>query len=759
MASRRTFILGTLAAGGALVVGWAAMPPRQRLSTAKPLAAAAGQAVLNGWVKVAQDGRVTVMTPKSEMGQGVHTALAMLVAEEMDVPMAQVAVEQAPVDGIYNNLATVVDGLPFHPDDDGAIKRAVGHVTARAMREIGVMVTGGSSSVKDLWLPMRQAGASARDALVRAAAAQWKVAPAECRTEGGFVLHANGQRLAYGALASAAAALPLAADAPLKDAKAFKLIGQPTLRLEGASKSDGTARFAIDAKPEQLLYASILPCPTRGGTVLKLDDVAALKVPGVKKVVRVPALNGASEAVAVVADHPWRAMKGVKALNVEWDHGTFAAFSTREAYEKMGQALDKTEGFGYYSKGDVQSALKGAAKTIKAEYRAPYLAHSQMEPNNCTVKVEPQAATVWAPTQVPDVARSAVAKVLGLKDEQVNVQVQLLGGGFGRRLDVDFIAQAAAVAQAMPGLPVQTLWSREQDMKSDFYRPACLSRFTAGLDANNRLVAWNNASAGQAIVPQVLKRAFGLPGAGPDKTASEGAFDQPYEWPNARVGHEIIELPVPIGFWRSVGHSHQAFFKEGFMDEVAAAAGQDPVAFRLGMLTTPQHARAQAVLKLAAEKAGWGQANTPAPDGAKTARGVALHRSFGTLVAQVVEVSLSPEKAIRVHRVVCAIDCGLAVNPNHIRAQVESSVVFALSAALYGEVGFEKGQPQVSNFHDQPVLRMNECPVIETHILPSAEHPEGVGEPAVPPLAPAVANAVFALTGQRLRNLPLKLAV
>jgi isoquinoline 1-oxidoreductase beta subunit len=420
--------------------------------------------------------------------------------------------------------------------------------------------------------------------------------------------------------------------------------------------------------------------------------------------------------------------------------------------------LDENGGFGYYTLGDAEAALKGAVRTIQADYTAPWLAHAAMEPMNCTVQVKDGRATVWAPTQVPDVARRAAAKALGIHDaERVEVKVQFLGGGFGRRLEVDFIGQAAAIAKNAPGgAPVQTFWTRAEDTSHDFYRPACASRFKAGFDAAGQLVALTNISAGQALVPVVMKRLFDLPLAGPDKTTSEGAFDQPYEWPAARIAHDIVELPVPVGFWRAVGHSHQAFFKESFVDEMAAAVKADPVAFRLSLLKNhPRHAK---VLQLAADKAGWGRPLAAAPDGAKVARGVALHQSFGSIVAEVAEVSVAADKTIRVHRVVCAVDCGTPVNPNHIRQQMDSGIVFGLSAALYGAIDIEKGRVKQTNYHDYPALRLEACPVIETHIVASAEHPEGIGEPGTPPIAPAVANAVFALTGQRLRSLPLKLA-
>jgi isoquinoline 1-oxidoreductase beta subunit len=755
MLTRRRFLLGTLGAAGALVVGWSLLPPRQRLVTSKQLAVGDGQVALNGWVKIAADDAVIVMICKSEMGQGVYTSLPMLLAEELDADWDKVRIELGPVDNIYNNIATVVDGLPFHPDDDGMVKRLAGWFTAKTMREIGVMATGGSSSVKDLWLPMRQAGATARAMLIRAAAEQWQVPAGECRAAKGEVSHPSGKVASYGKLAADAARLPLPSDVPLKNPSSFKLIGQPLHRIDNAPKLDGAARFGIDVVPAGVLYASVVMCPTLGGKLSAFDAAAAQRLPGVKKVLAVDGYNGGTAGVAAIADTPYHAMRAVAEVQVQWEHGAMATVSSADVMTKLAETAAQEDGFAYYKRGDVSAALASAAKTITAEYRAPYLAHSPLEPMNCTVQFKDGAATVWASTQVPSIARGAVADVLGIADDKVDVQVQFLGGGFGRRLDVDFIAQAAAIARAAEGAPVQTLWSREQDMRHDFYRPACVAQFKAGFDANGNLTGWHNTSAGQAIIPQVLKRDFALPAAGPDKTTSEGAYDQPYEWPNARVAHRVVDLPVPIGFWRSVGHSHQAFFKESFVDEAAAAVGRDPVAFRAALLKNhPRHLR---VLQRAGDLAGWGQALAAAPDGAKKARGVALHQSFGSVVAQVTEVSVGEDKHIRVHRVVCVVDCGLPVNPNLIRQQMESGIVFGLSAALYGEITIVNGQVQQTNFHDQRILRINECPVIEVDIIPSTEHPEGVGEPGTPPIAPAVANALFVLTGQRLRSLPLKL--
>ena len=754
--TRRKFLLGTLAASGALVLGWSVLPPRQRLTTARPLPVGANEAALNGWVRIDADGSVTVMLAKSEMGQGVATSLCMLLADELDADWARVRFEASPIDKIYNNIATVVDGLPVHPDTESRVLDAARWLTAKTMREIGVMMTGGSSSVKDLWLPMREAGASAREMLVNAAARQWNTEPGHCRTENGEVLGPAGQRAGYGSLAGAAAQLRLPRSPTLKTPAQFKLIGRPTNRIEAASKADGSARFGIDARPEGLLYASVQMCRTLRGRAIRFDAAAAQAMPGVRTVVQFEPSHGGTGGVAVIADQAWRARQAAEVLKIEWDVGELANFHSAEAMEQLARTLDTEKGFAFFTEGDVDVAMGSAVRAIEAEYRAPYLAHATMEPMNCTVRFDGDRATVWVSTQVPGLARKAAADALGLPTEAVTVHVLLLGGGFGRRLEVDFIAQAATIAKAVPGAPVQTLWSREQDMRHDIYRPACVSRFKAGFDAQGQLVAWQNTSAGQAIVPQVLGRLFGLPGGGPDKTTSEGAFDQPYEWPAARIAHAAVALPLQVGFWRSVGHSHQAFFKESFVDEAAHATGTDPLVFRERLLQ--RHPRHLAVLQAAAKASGWGAASAAAPDGAKAARGIALHESFGSIVAQVAEVSVGADKTIRVHRVWCAIDCGTAVNPAGIVQQMESAIVYGLSAALYGQVDIVNGQVQAGNFHDQPVLRFHEMPAVEVLIVPSSAPPEGVGEPGLPPIAPAVANALFALTGQRLRSLPLKSA-
>jgi len=711
---------------------------------------------MNGWLKIADDGRITVMMSKSEMGQGIHTALAMLLADELDADWARVGVEMSPINPIYNNVVTVVDGLPFHPDDHGLLQRTASWLTSKTMREVGVMMTGGSSSVKDLWLPMRQAGASARAMLVNAAAMLWGLDAKDINVQQSVVSHASGRSATFGDLVGTAARQPLPHDPVLKRPDQFTLIGRPTTRIDAKAKHEGKAVFGIDVLLPEMLYATVVHCPTLGGSVRSFIADTAHAMPGVKHVISVDGYNGGSAAVAVIADTPFHAMRAVNAVIVDWDHGEMQLQSSVDVFRTLSSALDTENGYAYYQRGDVADALASAKTTVSAEYMAPFLAHAAMEPVNCTVQYKDGRGIVWASTQVPDIARRAVANVLGISENNVDVKVQYLGGGFGRRLDVDFIAQAAAIAKVADGVPVQTIWTREQDTRHDFYRPGCVSRCHAGLDAAGALVAWKATSAGQAIVPQALHRYFGTPAFPIDKTTSEGAFDQPYEHPSARIAHHTVTLPIPIGFWRSVGHSHQAFFTECFMDEVATAAKRDPIEFRLALLR--HHPRHAAVLRRVAEIAGWSTPELPPTADVRRGRGVALHESFGSVVAQIADVDVDAANGFRVTRVACVIDCGLPVNPNIIRQQIEGGIVFALSAALHGEITIENGRVKQGNYNDYQMVRMQDTPTIVIDIMPSSEHPEGVGEPPVPPLAPAVANALFAATGRRVRSLPLRLA-
>jgi len=749
---RRRFLLGGLLASGALLVGWGVQGPRQRLHTALPLPLGADAVALNGWVALHPDGTVSVVVPRSEMGQGVHTALPMLVAEELDIPLAQVRIAPAPIDKIFGNLALLRDNLPFHPDERGNVKDGAQWLLAKVGRELGIMFTGGSTSVKDAWEPMREAGAVARAMLVKAAAEAWQAPVAQCRTEDGFVTHRDGRRASYASLAVQAARVGAgidAGDVQLKHPRDFRLIGKPAPRLDTPGKVDGSARFGIDARPAGLLYAAVKMSPVIGGSVASFDAASVKTMPGVTGVVdfsaALAAFSGAGAGVAVVARSWWQAKQAAAALSVAWNEGPHAGLSSAAIYAGFAEALDQEAGYAYHEAGTQD--VTGVAHTVRAEYRAPFLAHATMEPVNCTAQVSGGKVRLWASTQVPSIAVDVAAKVAGVAREDVQIEVMLLGGGFGRRLEGDMVAQAVAVAMASKGQPVQLIWTREDDTTHDVYRPAALARFTARLDAGGRILAWDNKSAGGAIGHQYFPRNLGLPGMGPDKTTAEGEYDMQYEIANQRIAHVIVDSAVPLGYWRSVGHSHNAFFKEGFLDEVAHAAGQDPVAYRRALLAA--HPRHLAVLDAAVRAAG------AAPSG--RAHGVALHQSFGSIVAQVAEVSVE-EADIRVHRVVCAIDCGIVVNPNIVAQQMESAVVFGLSAALGGEITIANGRVQQSNFGDYPLLRMDRAPQVETIIVASAEPPEGVGEPGVPPIAPAVASAVFQLTGKRLRSLPLRLA-
>ena len=763
MLTRRTFLiggLGVVGAAGALVVGWSALPLRQRLVGSAPLPVQGAEVPLNGWVKVSSDNSVTVMMCKAEMGQGIYTGAAMLLADEMDADWTQVKVQQSPIDKIYNNLDNIVGDLPFRPDDHSVFEELTVWMLRKASRDfVGTMITGGSTSINDLWQPMREAGASARMMLCGAAAEQWHVPVGECRAENSRVLHPSGRSASFGELAELAGQQSLQTHVVLKTPAQFRLIGKPVKRIDGPSKLDGSAKFGIDALPDGLLYASVLMCPTLGGTLKDCDDSVARALPGVVKVLKVDAYNGGTGGVAVIAENVFIAMyalDAVAALGIEWNHGAAADVSDSDVVRSLTDALEHSEGHAYYSRGDVDGALGTAARVVSAEYRAPYLAHAPLEPMNCTVQVTDDGAKVWVSTQVPALARKQVAKVLHMDTDKVEVQVLLLGGGFGRRLEVDYVSQAAAIASEADGRPVQTIWSRPQDMTHDFYRPACVSRFRAGLNRAGELVAWRNLSASQSAVAASLKRNYGIPDPLCDRTTVEGAFDQPYEWPNLRVAQTTVELPVPVGFWRSVGHSHQAFFVESFMDELAAAAGKDPVEFRAGLLE--HHPRHLAVLRRAAVLSNWGRPLARAPDGAACARGIALHEAFGSIVAQVAEVSIGANKTVCVRRVVCVVDCGTPVNPNLIRQQVEGGIVFGLSAALYEAITIDHGQVQQQYYSDFPIVHMDDCPVIDTDIMSSEGEPQGVGEIATPPIAAAVANAIFALTGQRLRTLPLQLA-
>lgn len=754
---RRTWILSALGLGGAMVVGWSVLPPRSRTGAAGLMARGTDGVALNGWLRLAPDGHVVLAMPRSEMGQGVFTALAMLVAEELDLPLERVRIEQAGTDRIYGNVAMFVESLPFHPrdidaDPQPALVRTGRWMLAKVARELGIQVTGGSSTVADAWGPLRLAAATARAQLLAAAARAWQLPAKELATETGEIVHASGKRASYFSLAPLATGEAPGDVAP-KPRDGWKLIGQPAPRLDIPAKVDGSARFGIDVRLPDQRYAAIRMSPVLGGTLASVDEAPARALPGVEQVVRLPAEAGASGGVAVIAKTWWQAERAVAALKPVWAAPQGELPDSNRIRQKLEAAVREDKGLAFHSRGDVAAAeAQAGARVVEAVYAAPYLAHAALEPINCTAQVSQGRVQIWLPTQVPGAARDAAAKAAGVSSDQVTVNVTLLGGGFGRRLDVDVVPQAVRIAMAANGQPVQLLWSREEDMGHDFYRPMNVARLRAVLDPQGAPLALESVSAGDAITPRWLARTLPLlagPIDTPDKTTAEGLIDQMYGFPNQRLAHVTTRSGVPVGFWRSVGHSHNAFFLEGFIDELAEQTKQDPLAFRRALLKeAPRH---RAVLDMAANKAGWG---TPLPQ--RRARGIALHESFGTIVAQVAEVSLENEKP-RVHRVVCAVDCGSVVNPGIVAQQVEGSVVFALTAALYGRIDIEGGVVRQSSFPDYPLLPLAQAPVVETHLVASDRPPTGMGEPAVPPLAPAVANAVYALTRKRLRTLPLLL--
>ena len=751
---RRKLILSGLGVTGALIVGWGVLPARSRLGKPDNMLPTEGEVALNGWIKIAKDGSVVLAMHRSDMGQGIHNALSMLVAEELNVPLKQIRLEQAGHDSIYGNVAMFVGTLPFHPlQSEGVDKPFLVHsgqwIVGKVARELGVNATGGSSSVKDAWEHLRFAAATAKASLCLAAADQWKVSLQDINVKDGVISHASGKSAHFGELAQAAAA-QTPRNVSLKDRKDWTLIGKPSARADVPAKTDGSAVFGMDVRLPNMLFASVVQVPQMGGTLISFDAKEALAMPGVVKCLQLSSAAGSAPGFAVVAKSTWHAKQAADKVKAQWAQRTEGAIDTKRIESELKEKLKSEKGFAFHEQGDAAKAESSAARMIEVQYKAPYLAHATMEPMNCTAQFKAGALEIWAPTQVPGLARAAAAKVANVSADKVKVNVTLLGGGFGRRLEADVVAQATQIAMALDGVPVQMVWSREQDMSHDFYRPMHVAQLSAALNAKGEVESLRIKSAGDAISPRWMSRvlpALSGPLDAPDKTTAEGLFDLPYAFANQHMSHVSTRMGVPIGFWRSVGHSHNAFFSESFIDELAFETKQDPLAFRLSLLK--QAPRYAAVLKLAAEKANWGSA-LPAGH----AHGLAFHESFGSIVAQVAEVSIQGGMP-HVHRVVCAIDCGTVVNPGTVAQQVESSVNFALSAALFGKIDIQDGIVQQTNFTNYPLVHMAQSPLVDTWIVPSTKSPEGVGEPAVPPLAPAVSNALFKLTGKRLRALPL----
>jgi isoquinoline 1-oxidoreductase beta subunit len=703
---RRSLLQAGAAAGGGLMLSL-----RLPFANGDAEADDAGGFAPNAFIRIGSDGQIVLTMPYVEMGQGTYTSIPMLIAEELEVDLKQVRVEHAPPnEQLYGNPLLG-----------------------------GVQATGGSTTIRASWKPMRQAGAIARTMLVSAAAKRWNVDPASCRAQSGEVLHApTGRSIKYGELAADAAGMPGPESAALKRPEDFRLIGTPAKRLDTPSKVNGTAIYGIDVRPPGVKIATLAQSPVFGGRVKSVDDRAAKAVKGVRQIVRL------DDAVAVVADHMGAAKKGLAALMIEWDDGPHAKLNTQEIVAELEKAT-LNSGPVAQNIGNTDAALTGSVTKVEATYQVPFLAHATMEPMNCTVHVRKDGCEIWVGTQVVARAQSAAAKAAGLPLDKVVVHNHLIGGGFGRRLEIDGVIRAVQIAQRVDGL-VKVVWAREEDIQHDMYRPYFFDRMSAGLDEKGVPVAWTHRFAGSSVIARWLPPVF-KNGLDPDTT--NGAINLIYALPNLHVEYLRVEPPgVPTAFWRSVGPSHNVFVTESFIDELAATAKQDAVAYRRALLD--RSPRAKAVLELAAEKAGWGQ---PLPQA--VGRGVSVQFAFATYMAQVAEVEVSKDGAVRVRRVVCAVDCGTVVNPDTIQAQIQSAIIFGITAALYGEITLKDGRVEQTNFDTYQMLRMNEVPAIEVHIVQSSEPPGGMGEPGTSAIVPAVTNAIFAATGKRLRKLPI----
>src|SRR5712672_1909661 len=707
--SRRSLLTGGLAGGFLLAFH---LPVRAVNEPVQPPDVTAGKFAPNAFIRIDVTGHTTLVMPQVEMGQGVYTAVAMILAEELDADLSQVTLQHAP------------------PND-----KLYGDPT------FGLQVTGNSNSIRAFWKPLRNAGAGARAMLVQAAAQQWQVEPANCSTANGEVTHPpSGRKLSYGALAAAAGSQTPPKDVALKDPKDFALIGKPLKRLDTPDKTNGKAVYGIDAMLPGMKFATLAACPVFGGKVGKVDDSAAKKVPGVQKIVVL------DDLVAVIGDHMWAAKKGLEALVVTWDEGANANISSKDIWQHLRAASEK-DGAVAKSKGDIVKGL-ATGDRLEASFELPFLAHAAMEPLNATVHLTPDSCEIWTGTQIVSRVQSAAAKAAGLPVDKVIVNNHLLGGGFGRKLEPDMVVAAVRIAKQVEG-PLKVVWTREEDIQHDVYRPVYRDTIAATL-SDGKIVGWKYRITGSAVIARWLPPAFQK---GIDIDAVDSAVDMPYDIPNIHVEYVRAEPPaVPTGFWRGVGPNNNVFAVECFMDELARKAGKDPIAFRLAMLG--KHPRMQAALNLAAEKSNWGQ---PLP--ARVGRGVCVQPSFGSFIATVVEAEVDEQGEVHLRRITSAVDTGVAVDPDTIVAQLEGGLIFGLTAALYGEITIDKGRVQQSNFNDYRMLRIDQVPKIDIHIIKSGEAPGGIGETGATAAPPALRNAIYAATGVALRRLPIDRAL
>jgi len=744
--ARRTFLVGAAALAGGLAVGyWYVRKPHPN-----PLIGelAEGEVTFNPFVKIAADNTITVIAPRAEMGQGIATTLAALVAEELDVPLDKLKVEHGPAGWAYYNGAMLEDAGPYPSFDEGMVAEAMRATMPSVGKVFGLQITGGSSSTRDGYVKMREAGAAARQVLVAAAAARWNVPESGLRTADASVSDpASGRSATYGELAADAAKLAPETAAALKPKSEWKVLGKSQPRVDMQAKVTGAPIFGIDVELPEMLYATVKLSPRFGAKALSHSDDETMKVPGVIKVVAIE--TPAGSGFGIIAQNTWAAFKGAEALSVDWDEAPYPADS-EALFASLAETLGKPASFTLRDDGDVDAAFAGApaGELVEADYGVPWLAHACMEPMNATAQLRDGVLDIWAPNQAPTAIQMTAASLLGIGTEAIRVHTTYLGGGFGRRGEMDFALYAALIARETDGRPVKVTWTREEDMRHDMYRPAALCRARARIVRGEGPSALDMRIASPSIIRSFLARTFpSIPAGGLDKTVTEGAHDQPVKIANYRVSGHVSDLAIPVGFWRSVGNSYNGFFHESFLDEVAHASGVDPLDMRLKLMA--DYPAATGVLKRAAEMAGWGYKLAEG-----RGMGIAHTLSFGTWVAQVIQVR-DGEDGIRIEKVWCAADIGQALDPGIVRAQMMSGIVFGLSSAMGQEITFANGEVEQSNFHDYDAMRMNQCPEIEVAILENNHRMGGAGEPGTPPSIPALANAIFAATGKRIRKLPL----